>query len=210
MTKIKATSDTYKALESAYNHFNKKLFSNELPNCMLTLSRKRGAAGYFWGNTWSDETDAENKIDEISLNPDLLQSRDLVDTLSTLVHEMCHLEQHHFGKTSRGGYHNKQWAEMMAKVGLIASDTGQEGGKQTGPRMTHYIEDGGVYHTCADALIESGFTIPWLGVDMSTKAKPKTNSKTKYTCPTCELNAWAKPEANLTCGDCNETMEEDI
>src|SRR5262245_14971271 len=33
--------------------------------------------------------------------------------LSTLVHEMVHGEQHHYGKPSRGGYHNKQWADWM-------------------------------------------------------------------------------------------------
>jgi transcription elongation factor Elf1 len=35
----------------------------------------------------------------------------------------------------------------------------------------------------------------------------KAASKTKYTCPGCGLNAWAKPEVNLVCGDCGETME---
>jgi hypothetical protein len=29
----------------------------------------------------------------------------------------------------------------------------------------------------------------------------------KYTCPTCGQNAWAKPEASLVCGDCQEEME---
>jgi len=32
-------------------------------------------------------------------------------------------------------------------------------------------------------------------------------SKTKYTCPDCGQNAWARPEANLMCGDCREAME---
>ena len=27
-----------------------------------------------------------------------------------LVHEMAHLQQHHFGKPSRMSYHNKEWA----------------------------------------------------------------------------------------------------
>lgn len=40
------------------------------------------------------------------------------------------------------------------------------------------------------------------------RAKAKTKSKTKYTCPSCDANAWAKPGANLVCGDCEETLEE--
>jgi hypothetical protein len=39
------------------------------------------------------------------------------------------------------------------------------------------------------------------------KRQPQSASKTRYTCPACELNAWAKPDANLVCGDCQETME---
>ena len=33
---------------------------------------------------------------------------------------MCHQWQQHFGKPSRNGYHNKQWADKMESVGLIA------------------------------------------------------------------------------------------
>jgi hypothetical protein len=36
--------------------------------------------------------------------------------------------------------------------------------------------------------------------------KKKTASKTKYTCPGCAANAWAKPGMNLVCGDCSEAM----
>ena len=43
--------------------------------------------------------------------------------------------------------------------------------------------------------------------DAGKARKKKAASKTKYTCPGCELNAWAKPDANLWCGDCEEQME---
>jgi hypothetical protein len=43
--------------------------------------------------------------------------------------------------------------------------------------------------------------------------KKQAASKTKYTCPDCELNAWAKPDVSLLCGDCETPllaeMEED-
>jgi hypothetical protein len=41
------------------------------------------------------------------------------------------------------------------------------------------------------------------------KRKKKAASKTKYTCPTCSVNAWAKPRTSLICGDCREPMEAD-
>ena len=36
--------------------------------------------------------------------------------------------------------------------------------------------------------------------------KKKAASKTRYTCPACGLNAWAKPEIHIVCGDCDERM----
>jgi hypothetical protein len=41
------------------------------------------------------------------------------------------------------------------------------------------------------------------------KRKKKSASKTKYTCPTCNVNAWAKPQTALICGDCQEVMQAD-
>ena len=43
----------------------------------------------------------------------------------------------------RTGYHNREWASKMLEVGLVPSDTGQPGGKQTGQHMTHYIDPKG-------------------------------------------------------------------
>jgi len=61
---------------------------------------------------------------------------------------MCHLEQHHFGKPS-GAYHNKEWAKMMHAVGLMPSNTGKPGGKQTGQTVSHYIVTGGPFVSLA-------------------------------------------------------------
>lgn len=201
------TADTYKALESAYNYFNSSLFNNLLPDCVITLQRKKGAYGYFHGNTWSDLKDEFLK-DEIAMNPNSFRERPLISTLSTLVHEMVHLQQHHFGKPSRTGYHNKQWANMMEAVGLIPSDTGTEGGKKTGQRMTHYIEEGGAFEVAAKVLLSDGFTIPWKALtgDEAT-AKKKKASKTRYNCSNCGINAWGKPELNIVCGNCDLKME---
>jgi hypothetical protein len=31
--------------------------------------------------------------------------------------------------------------------------------------------------------------------------KKKAANKTRYTCSDCQMNAWAKPDVNLICGD---------
>jgi predicted SprT family Zn-dependent metalloprotease len=91
--------------------------------------------------------------DEIALNPSHFRSRTTAEVLSTLVHEMAHLWQHHHGKPSRASYHNKEWAVKMRALGLIPSDTGQPGGKQTGQKVSHYIEEGGAFDVACTALI---------------------------------------------------------
>lgn len=40
------TTKTYISLTSAYEHFNRELFSNDLPACLITMQRQRGAYGY--------------------------------------------------------------------------------------------------------------------------------------------------------------------
>jgi predicted SprT family Zn-dependent metalloprotease len=210
--KMTPTNQTYPGLERAYRHFNARLFAGKLPPCLITMTRQKGALGYFSGNRFAAYTDAATVTDEIALNPSHFAERSPAAILSTLVHEMVHLWQHHFGKPSRATYHNSEWAATMVKVGLIPTDTGDAEGKMTGQKMTHIIEPGGRFDRACAAFLKNGD--PMLYQDRAgdpVKARKKAASKTKYTCPACELNAWAKPEANLRCGDCGEAMEaEDV
>ena len=45
---------------------------------------------------------------------------------------------------------------------------------------------------------------------MSEQGRAKKSSKTKFTCPDCGQNAWAKPDALLICGECFDEGEGDI
>jgi predicted SprT family Zn-dependent metalloprotease len=56
-------------------------------------------------------------VDEIALNPRTFIDRTDREIVSTLVREMVHLWQFHFGKPGRRGYHNKQWATKMEEIG---------------------------------------------------------------------------------------------
>jgi predicted SprT family Zn-dependent metalloprotease len=203
------TSTTYAGLTEAYDHFNQRLFAGRLPRCLVTLQRKTGTFGYFAGGRFGT-ADGSEVTDEIALNPSHFRDRTTEQSLSTLVHEMTHLEQHHHGKPSRNGYHNKEWAGLMRQVGLIPSSTGEEGGKDTGQKVSHYIEPGGRFATACAELLKGGYAVRYVelwgeGADKA-RAK-KAASKTKYTCGSCGANAWAKPDAHLNCGDCDEAME---
>lgn len=201
---------TYTSLDAAYEHFNRKLFAAELPPCLITMQRHKGAYGYFCGERFASLDSAEI-TDEIALNPAHFAHRTPTDTLSVLVHEMVHLWQHHFGKRPRRGYHDRQWAAKMRDIGLIPSDTGQAGGKETGQRMSHVIEPGGRFERACTAFLAKSGAILYHDrageSDGGTLRKKKAASKTKYSCPLCEVNAWAKPGVHLICGDCDEAME---
>lgn len=198
------TTKAYGELQNAYDFFNAKLFQDRLPPCLITLSRKHvKALGYFIHKRFAQIADSGATTDEICMNPQYVKDRPMMDTLSTLVHEMTHLEQAHFGKKPRGGYHDKAWGELMKKVGLHPSDTGQEGGKETGQRMTHYVVSGGKFDEAAKALVDGGFAITWADGAVDGKKSAKAGKRTKYCCPRCESAVWGKADMNITCSDCD-------
>jgi ribosomal protein S27AE len=94
----------------------------------------------------------------------------------------------------------------MEEIGLIPSDSGIQDGKRTGQKMTHYVIQGGAFNQAADKLISDGFKIDWTSFEAPRNSDKKKN-KIKYTCPDCGLNAWAKPEAKIICGECEVALE---
>jgi predicted SprT family Zn-dependent metalloprotease len=205
------THSTYTGLNAAYDHFNRELFAGQLPPCLITMQRHKGAYGYFCGGRFASMAEPQEVTDEIALNPATFAIRTPTKILSTLAHEMAHLWQHHFGRRPRAGYHNKQWAAKMREIGLIPTDTGEPGGKETGQKVTHVIEPGGRFERSCSAFLATAPANLYhdrAGDEQAVKVrKTKAASKTKYTCPSCGVNAWAKPETNLKCGDCDEAME---
>lgn len=155
------TSEAYAELQCAFDHFNQALFEGANPACLITLQRERRTMGYFSPGRFVNTATGE-AVDEIALNPGYWASCSIEETLSTLVHEMCHQWQHHFGTPGRRGYHNREWASKMEAIGLMPSSTGQPGGKRTGERMGDYIIEGGAFAlACAD-LITTAYRLSWV------------------------------------------------
>lgn len=221
------TEEQFTALNNAYRFFNQQLFNNELPGCILNFSRMKNSHGFMAPERWKRIGEEAYGTHEISLTPTTLY-RTPIEIFSTLVHEMCHLWQWEFGKPSRSGYHNKEWAAKMLEVGLIPSDTGKPGGKMTGQRMTHYIEEGGRYQQIFEQM-PGQFTLPFTAIDGEVlkrltkggkgngskdqrserlrKLRPVARNKTKYSCPTCRANVWGKPDLKIRCDTCDESFE---
>lgn len=204
---MKPTPELYQLLQDAYDYFNAHLFNNELPQCLITLQRKRGKAGYFWAEIFKTRNeDDDSTISEIALNPETFD-RDERWVLSVLAHEMCHAWQEYQGeKQSRNGYHNKEWADKMLEIGLKPVSIDQPG-KMTGQRVSHEIEPDGIFDRTALAFIgEIGTRIGWFSLKPDSK-KNTAKNKIKYTCPGCNANVWGKPDMQIVCGTCEEEYQ---
>ncbi|MDD7805443.1 MAG: SprT-like domain-containing protein [Endozoicomonas sp. (ex Botrylloides leachii)] len=229
---MKPTRETYSELQLAYDFFNKNLFENSLPECLITLQREKQTHGYYSPKRFINKE--HHQTDEIAMNPSYFSIRSIEDTLSTLVHEMVHLWQEHYGQSGRGRYHNKEWANKMIDLGLMPSSTGAEGGKKTGDSVSHYIVNGGAFDHSYKKLTTTQFRLSWAdrfppikavsnmitlanvkegispalkelhnwGIDVNSIPPEKKQTRAKLSCPDCRANVWGKPSLNIMCGDC--------
>lgn len=154
------TSEVYAELQQAFDFFNLSLFDGKLSPCIITLQREHCTYGYFSKHRFVKKNG--KKVHEIAMNPAYFPVRTVRETLSTLSHELAHQWQAEFGEPGRRGYHNKQWANKMEKIGLMPSDTGLPGGRKVGDQMTHYIIPGGKFDKACDELITAKFQLSWM------------------------------------------------
>ncbi len=225
------TKETYTELQTAYDFFNKELWSDQLPQCLITLQREKQSYGYFSRQRFVNA--AGQKSDEIAMNPAYFAVAPAVEILQTLVHEMVHLWQSHFGSPGRRSYHNKEWADAMEGIGLMPSDTGKPGGRRVGEKMADYIIPGGRFEEACKKLLQQNFAITWKDrlpmrrrldqvnvgaaqgidpqnldvLDVNHEVPESRSNRCKFTCPNCEINAWGKPGLKLICGECQLPLQ---
>ncbi|NRA71970.1 MAG: SprT-like domain-containing protein [Gammaproteobacteria bacterium] len=162
------TQKTYSELEEAYDTFNRELFEDSLPHCMITLQRKNRTYGYFSSNRFVHSNGT--KTDEIAMNPAYFAVISFQEIMQTLVHEMSHLWQFHFANPGRRSYHNKEWGNKMEQIGLMPSSTGKVGGSKTGDQMMDYVIEGGKFEKTLNGLISKQLTISWFDSHPPTQA----------------------------------------
>lgn len=153
------TEDFYDDLQKIYDIFNEKLFASSLPNCLITVQRQKRVMGYFSSHRWVSNDGI--KVHELALNPTYFTNCNFIEVFQTMVHEMCHLWQFEYGKSSRRSYHNKEWANKMESIGLIPSSTGAPGGKKTGQNMNDYPQKNGLFERICIELYKNGLFVKW-------------------------------------------------
>lgn len=164
------TRHFYDSLQSAYDHFNAELFEGKLPHCLITLRSASRVYGYYHAGRFVSP--CGQQIDEIGLHPGFFTLRPVESVLSTLVHEMIHQWQEHFGTPTPSNAHNQEWAQKMESLGLMPTGTGLPGGKKTGRSVSHHIMPDGAFLASCQTLVAGGFFIPWL--DRHLPAEPET------------------------------------
>jgi hypothetical protein len=194
----------YKILQQMYEYFNNKLFDSVLPDVIFLLeSKKVKYHGYF--HFEKQKTKDGKLMSVINLNTETFD-REPVDVLSTVAHEMVHCWEFYFGEPPSKGYHGKQFVKAMEKIGLIASSTGEPGGKQSGRRMTHYIAPGGRFEIVAkEFLAMEENVLLFEGIKQMIaegEKKSPSGSKIKYSCPECSSNVWGKHGLRIICEPC--------
>jgi hypothetical protein len=154
------TLELYSALQTAFDHFNRTLFDGKLPQCLITLRSASRTYGYMQKDRFVSVEGQH--IDELGINPGYFALQSIEEVMATVVHEMVHHWQNHFGTPSASMPHNKEWADKMEALGLMPSDTGLPGGKRTGRSMNDFImPDSPFLRACAE-LKTLGIRLPWL------------------------------------------------
>jgi len=199
MPRRSPTLEIFQTLQALFDHFNKELFDGQLEECMIIPQRKANTKGYFKPRNWGDG--GEQRRHEIAMNPAYFLIRPWRDTASTMAHEMVHQLRYQQGEKSKG-YHSKEWAAFMQRIGMMPSTTGAPGGKTTGYRVDHYIIDGGPFDVSFHRFKQ---TIGWGDVPVQGReqAKPK---RLKFVCPECNDNSMGKASLDMLCKRCRRTM----
>jgi predicted SprT family Zn-dependent metalloprotease len=188
------THETYQELQVAYEAFNKSLFGNLLPSCLITLQREKNTCGYFSASRFANLNG--QVTDEIAINPSFFGVTPLIEIMQTLVHEMTHLWQYHFGDPGRGRYHNKEWSNKMESIGLMPSSTGRPGGKRTGDQIADYAIEGGAFLSACRELLTNEFKLTWYD-----RFPPSAVARSGQNSFACQLNGLPESGTNIILED---------
>ena len=165
------------------------------------------------------DTKLNTTVQYLAVNPDYT-GRDAGEVLATLCHELCHVYEEAYIHIPRGGYHDRQWAELMADCGLepVYNNTSRtsvhhkvvEGGefqKFIGDFTAEFGADYFTLQSYANYLVTTGgkpAVAEGEGADNADKPVKKYNrNKIKYVCQDCGAKVWGKAGLRLMCVECS-------
>lgn len=200
--KITTMTELQAALQAAFNAINRDFYNNELEKVIITTKEGRKKSAYGWievNKNWQQNGTARH---EINISVDFLGERSVIETITTLMHEMAHLYniQHGIKDTTRSGlYHNKEFKKAAETHGLLVYQMDKTGWSRTEPKIDTIL------------WIQKNIPIKGFGVfKITAESRGTTTAKQsyrKYVCPCCGLIVRATKDCNIACLDCGEQME---
>jgi len=202
-------------LQRMFKLLNEKYFNNELERPVIALHTDVTSGAYGWitpNKVWSSR---DNKwFREINITAEYLNRKPEL-TISTLLHEMCHLLniQNGVQDTSRGGtYHNSRFKEVAELHGLNVEKNEKYGYCVTTPseELKQLVKEKcrtGCFKLERMKTYKDGTPkVTKKGSDGKEKITSKTKqSMRKYECPMCGLIIRATKDitGKVLCIDCD-------
>lgn len=236
--KEEGTSITlYSKVQTVIDELDKAFFSGKgkqkIPQVVFAINTrcKSCVVAFVQADALYDKK-TDKKLQYLAINPDYL-NRKLKDTLGTICHELCHVYENAFIHIPRGGYHDKQWAELMAECGLEPKYL-----NTSKTAVDHKIIKGGAFEDFVNGFIEKYgedfFNIVSYSSEVQKKTRkalgikegddedePKADNadkpikkynrnKIKYVCRGCQMKVWGKSGLSIHCNECDEDLEEEV
>lgn len=237
MEETKTSIELYTKVQTVIDEINARFFEGKgkqkIPHVVFAINNrcKSCVVAFVQADALYDKSKDE-KLQYMAINPDYL-NRNIGEIVSTICHELCHVYEHAYIHIPRGGYHDKQWSELMRECGLEPVYL-----NKSKTAVTHKIVEGGEFETYVKEFTEKhgeGFfnivsyssevqrkTRKELGIeddgeedgepraDNADKPVKKYNrNKIKYICPECQAKVWGKAGLNIYCSDCECSFEEE-
>lgn len=234
---VKTSTELYSKIQTVIEEIDKAFFSGakkeKIPQLVFAINNKcrTCVVAYVQPDALYDKK-TDTKLQYMGINPDYLD-RSIGEILSTVCHELCHVYEHAYIHIPRGGYHDKQWAELMTDCGLepIYNNSSKTS-------VHHKIIPGGVFEKFVEGFAEKygedyfnivsysaevmRRTRKELGIEDDPDAdtpkpdnadkpiKKYNRNKIKYVCRSCGLKVWGKAGLSVSCNECMETLEEEV
>ena len=238
MEEVKTSTELYNKIQAVIDELDSTFFSGNGKECIPELvfainNQCRACVTAFVSPDALYDKRNNRKLQYLGINPKYLD-RDVSAILSTICHELCHIYENAYIHIPRGGYHDRQWTELMESCGLTpvflnkskttVSTKIAEGGAFEEFVKTFKEKHGEDYFNIVEYSIEIEHkTKVALGIedsddteDGSPKAdnadkpvKKYNRNKVKYTCPDCGVKVWGKPGLHIECSDCACSFEEE-
>lgn len=202
----------------------------KIPDVFFTLNNRCNTlvTAYVTSNSLYNK---ENKkvVHYLGINPKWL-NREVREILATICHELCHIYEDTYIHIPRGGYHDKQWEELMLGCGLKPVYIN----KAKTSVATQIIEDGefdSFVNSFTEEFGEDYFNLVEYSTEIEKQLRkdvegteedndiPKADNadkpikkynrnKIKYVCPSCDCKLWGKAGLDIYCNTCDCDFEE--